>query len=74
MTTNYIHPRVEINVRYFCNAMCGRVNTYKVLANKFLDIDKTFHAYFFGTRNSFVMNYYEFKILFICFINLITHY
>ena len=51
VTTDYIHPIFEINGGCVFNAMCGGVNTYKVLANKCLDLDKSFHTFFFGNRS-----------------------
>ena len=58
--TDWIHPRVEINDRYFIIVMCVGGNKIKVLANKCHDIDKACHAYFLGTCKSFVNNYYKF--------------
>ena len=73
MTTDYIHPIVEINGRFFYNAICGGVNPHMVLANKCVGIDKACHNFFGGTGESFVMNCYEFQILFICYMHLLTH-
>ena len=52
--------------------MFGGSDIFKKLANRCLEMDKSFHAYFSGTGKIFVMNCYEFKILFINYIQLRT--
>ena len=71
-TTDYIVQIVEINVLEFINASCCGF-PYKILSNKFLDLDKAFNFYFMGTGESF-LNCYEFQTLFICYIHLITRF
>ena len=47
-TTYYIIPRVQINGRYFINAMCYS-NPYPELAQKARDMDKACNFYFVVT-------------------------
>ena len=63
--TDYIHPKFEISSREFTQTMWGGGNTIKILANKCLDLDRACHKYFSGTGKSFVMNCYEFQIIYI---------
>ena len=58
VTTDYIHPRVEISDRYFINVMYGGVNQIIILVNKFLELSRSCHKYFFRTGKLFVMNCY----------------
>ena len=51
-TTDYIVQIVEINVLEFINASCCGF-PYKILSNKFLDLDKAFNFYFMGNGESF---------------------
>ena len=74
MTTDYIHPIREIVGPEHSNIIFDGADLYKNLANKCLDIDKAHHAYFSGTGKIFVMNCYEFQILFISYIHLLTQY
>ena len=52
--------------------MFGGADIYKKFAKKCFDVDKACRAYFSVTDKIFVINYYEFKFLFIYFINLVT--
>ena len=46
MTTDYIHPRLDIVGPKYRNVIFGGADIYENLSNKCLDIDKAFHAYF----------------------------
>ena len=45
--------------------MFGGIDILKNIANKCLDMDKACFNHFSGTGKIFVMNFYEFQILFI---------
>ena len=58
VTTNYIHPRLDIFGPEYRNIMFGGSDQFKKLTNKCLYIDKTCHTYFSGTGKIFVINCY----------------
>ena len=72
MTTDYIYPILDIVGPEYSYIMSGGTYLFKKLVNKCLDMDKAFHTYFSGIGKIFVMNCYEFKILFINYIQLRT--
>ena len=46
MTTDSIHPIVDISGIYFINAMCVGGNKIKTFENKCIDLDRDCHKYF----------------------------
>ena len=73
MTTGYIITRVDIFGLKFREFTFGGADRYKKIARKCVDMDKACHTYFSGTDNMFVMNCYDFQILFISYIHFIIH-
>ena len=57
MTTDYIHPTLEIVGSYYRDIMFSRAYGFKKVVNKCLDTDNACHTCFSGTRNIFVMNF-----------------
>ena len=54
--------------------MFGGETGYKKLAQKCVDMDKACHTYLSIKGKIFVMNCYKFHVLFIGYINLVTHF
>ena len=46
---------------------------YEILTNKCLDLNKACKLHFIGAGKLFVLSYYEFQHLFICYIHFLTH-
>ena len=57
MTTDYIHPTLEIVGSYYRDIMFSRAYGFKKVVNKCLDMDNACHTCFSGTGNIFVMNF-----------------
>ena len=56
MTTDYIHPTLEIFGPEYMDIMFGGAYGFMKVVNKCLNMDKPCHNYFPGIGNIFVMN------------------
>ena len=56
MTTDYIHPTLEIVGPEYMDILFGGAYGFMKVVNKCLNMDKPCHNYFPGIGNIFVMN------------------
>ena len=73
MTTVYIIPRVDVVGTEFREFIFGEQDRYKMLAWKCVDKYKACNICFSGIDKIFVINCYDFQILFISYIPLLTN-